>query len=79
MPHLIGQLSAEDACAVIANAILPKAPELSGYDYIVVVRAQSNGQASMLSSLAENETIITTLRRLLDHLVGGGRNMLARH
>ncbi len=77
--HLVGQLPAEEACALVAKAIQPYAQELAGYDYIVVVRSKGDGKASMLSSLEENETIATTLRRLLDHIVGGGRNMLRRH
>lgn len=77
--HLIGQLTAEEACAVVTKAIQPHANELQGYDYIVIVRAKNDGLASMVSSLADNETIVTTMRRLLDHIRGGGRNLLHRH
>jgi len=79
MPQLIGQLNAEEACAVVATAVQGKHAELAGYDYIVVIRAKSDGRASMLSSLAENETIMTTPRRLFDHIAGGGRNVLRGH
>lgn len=79
MPQLIGQLNAEEACAVVAKAVQSQQADLAGYDYIVVVRAKSDGRASCLSSLAEDETILTTLRRLVDHVAGGGRNVLRGH
>ncbi len=79
MPLLIGKLNAEEACAVVANALQTKQGELAGYDYIVIVRAKDDGRASVLSSLGDNETIQTTLRRLLEHLASGGRNTLRGH
>ncbi len=79
MPHLIGQLSAEEACAVVAKAVQSQQQELAGYDYICIVRSKNDGQASCLSSIGEDETIRTTLRRLLEHMAVGGRNVLRGH
>lgn len=73
---LVGRLNAEEACAVVTNAVREHHRELDGYDYIVIVRAKDDGRASMLSSLAENETVRSTLRFLLDHMAAGGRNLL---
>ena len=34
MPQLIGQLNAEEACAVVAKAVQSQQNELAGYDYM---------------------------------------------